>query len=44
MVGYNSIALNRLDQAKTNYRQAFERKLDHPFFHYDLYAIAFFAE
>jgi hypothetical protein len=36
-----SIALNRLDQAKANYRQAFERKLDHPFFHYDLYGIAF---
>jgi tetratricopeptide (TPR) repeat protein len=39
--GYSSIALNRLDQAKANYRQAFERKLDHPFFHYDLYGIAF---
>ncbi len=41
LFGYSSIALNRLDQAKANYRQAFERKLDHPFFHYDLYGIAF---
>ena len=39
--GSSSIALNRLDQAKANYRQAFERHLDHPFFHYDLYEIAF---
>jgi serine/threonine protein kinase/tetratricopeptide (TPR) repeat protein len=33
--------LNRLDEAKATYAQALERKLDHPFFHIDMYEIAF---
>ena len=37
----NSISLNRLDEAKTTYRQALERNLNHPFFHIDLYGIGF---
>ena len=37
----NSIALNRLDEAKTAYRQTLERNLNHPFFHIDLYSIGF---
>jgi eukaryotic-like serine/threonine-protein kinase len=41
VVGYNYIALNRPNEAKANYQQAFERKLDHPFFHIDLYSVAF---
>jgi serine/threonine protein kinase len=40
-LGFNLIALNRVDEAKGIYRQALERKLDHPFFHKDLYLIAF---
>ena len=38
---FNYIALNRLDEAKTTYEQALERKLNHPFFHIALYQIAF---
>jgi eukaryotic-like serine/threonine-protein kinase len=38
---FNYIALNRLDEAKAAYRQALEHKLNHPFFHYNLYEIAF---
>ena len=38
---FNYVALNRLDEAKASYRQALERKLDNPFFHIDLYLIAF---
>ena len=38
---YSYIALNRLDEAKTTYEQALERKLDHPFIHLALYPIAF---
>ena len=41
VVGYNYIALNRPNEAKANYQRAFERKLDHPFFHIDLYSVAF---
>jgi eukaryotic-like serine/threonine-protein kinase len=41
LLGASYIALNRLDEAKTTYRQALERKLDHPFIHVDLYEIAF---
>ena len=39
MVSY--IALNHLDEAKATYRQALERKRNHPHFYLDLYAIAF---
>jgi eukaryotic-like serine/threonine-protein kinase len=35
------IAVNRLDEAKAVYQQALQRKLRHPFFHVDLYSIAF---
>ena len=35
------ISLNRLDEAKTMYGQAISRKLDDPFLHDDLYAVAF---
>jgi eukaryotic-like serine/threonine-protein kinase len=34
-------ALGRLDQARTTYRLAVERKLDHPFLHADMYGLAF---
>jgi len=34
-------ALNRLDEAKLAFGQALERKLDHPYLHADMYAIAF---
>jgi serine/threonine protein kinase/Tfp pilus assembly protein PilF len=34
-------ALNRADDAKAAYKQALERKLDHPFFHAHLYEIDF---
>jgi eukaryotic-like serine/threonine-protein kinase len=35
------MALNRLDEAKATYGQALGRKLSSPFFHLDLYSIAF---
>jgi len=35
------IGVNRLDEAKAAYEQAVQRKLRHPFFHVDLYSIAF---
>ncbi len=35
------IALDRLDEAKITYRQAIDRKLDDPFLHDDMYAVAF---
>ena len=38
---FNYIALNRLDAAKAAYGQALEHKLNHPFFHSNLYEIAF---
>ena len=38
---FNYIALNRLDEAKAAYGQALEHKLNRPFFHSDLYEIAF---
>jgi serine/threonine protein kinase len=38
---FDYIALNRLDEAKATYRQAFERKLKHAFFALSLYQIAF---
>jgi eukaryotic-like serine/threonine-protein kinase len=38
---FNYIALNRLDEAKAAYGQALEHKLNHPFFHSNLYDIAF---
>ena len=38
MVNYT--ALNRLDEAKSTYARAVERKLSHPYFHIDLYGIA----
>ena len=44
VLGFNYIALNRLDDAKAIYGQAFKRKLDHPFFHLDLYLIAFLQD
>jgi serine/threonine protein kinase len=37
----NYILLHRLGEAKATYGQALERKLDHPFFHFNLYAVAF---
>jgi tetratricopeptide (TPR) repeat protein/predicted Ser/Thr protein kinase len=37
----NYISLNRLDEAKTTYEQALERKLKNPFFNLPLYQIAF---
>ncbi|MGB0036792.1 MAG: protein kinase [Candidatus Acidiferrales bacterium] len=37
----NSMALNNLDKAKAAYGQALERKLNHPFFRFTLYEIAF---
>jgi tetratricopeptide (TPR) repeat protein len=40
----NSIALDRLDEAKTTYRQALERKLNHPLFHLDLYSVGFLQD
>jgi len=39
MDGY--IALGRLDEAKVTYRQAMDRKVDNPFLHDDMYAVAF---
>jgi predicted Ser/Thr protein kinase len=39
MVDY--IALDRLDEAKVTYRQALDRKLDDPFLHDGMYAVAF---
>jgi len=39
MAGY--IGANRLDEAKAAYQIALQRKLRHPFFHVDLYSIAF---
>src|SRR3984957_19053752 len=38
---FNYISLNRLDEAKTTYKQALERKLKNPFFNVPLYQIAF---
>jgi eukaryotic-like serine/threonine-protein kinase len=38
---FNYTALNRFDEAKAAYGQALARRLTHPFFHSDLYAIAF---
>jgi eukaryotic-like serine/threonine-protein kinase len=35
------VALNHLEEAKATYRKALDRKLDHPFLHFDSYAIAF---
>ena len=36
-------ALNRLDEAKNAYQQAIARKLENPFLHDDMYAVAFLA-
>ncbi len=41
LLGASYIALNRLDEANATYKQAFDRKLNHPSIHIDLYAIAF---
>ena len=41
LVMFDYIALNRLDEAKTTYRQAVERKLKYPIFPLLLYQIAF---
>ncbi len=41
VLGINYIRLNRLEEAKATYRQALERKLEHPYLHADLYLIAF---
>jgi hypothetical protein len=38
------VALDRLDEAKTVYRQAIDRKLDGPFLHDDMYGIAFLED
>jgi tetratricopeptide (TPR) repeat protein len=35
------VALNRLDEAKVTYHEAIDHKLDDPFLHDDMYAIAF---
>src|SRR6266699_1224624 len=35
------LALNRLDEAKLAYHQALDRRLDNPFLHDDMYAVAF---
>jgi len=37
----SEVALNRLDDAKSTYKQALERKLNQPFFHIQLYQVAF---
>jgi DNA-binding winged helix-turn-helix (wHTH) protein/tetratricopeptide (TPR) repeat protein len=37
----NYIILDRLEEAKATHAQALERHLDHPYFHTDLYDIAF---
>jgi tetratricopeptide (TPR) repeat protein len=39
MVDY--LALNRLDEARVTYRQALDRKLEDPYLHDDMYALAF---
>ncbi len=39
MISY--IALDRLDEAKVTYRQALDRKLDDPYLHDAMYAVAF---
>ncbi len=41
VLGYDYIQLNRLEEAKATYAQARERRLEHPYFHADLYIIAF---
>jgi serine/threonine protein kinase/predicted Zn-dependent protease len=41
VLGYNYIKLNRLEEARATYAQARERKLEHSYFHADLYLIAF---
>jgi tetratricopeptide (TPR) repeat protein/predicted Ser/Thr protein kinase len=41
VLGFNYMRLNRLDEAKSTYLQAIERKLDHPYIHSDLYLVAF---
>ena len=41
ILGFNYINLNHLDEAKATYKQALDRKLDHPYIHADLYLIAF---
>jgi eukaryotic-like serine/threonine-protein kinase len=38
---FDYISLNRLDEAKSTYRQALERKLKYPMFYLPLYQIAF---
>ena len=35
------LGLNRLDEAKSTYRQAIDLKFDNPFLHDDMYAVAF---
>jgi len=37
----SEVALNRLEEAKSTYKQALERKLNDPFFHISLYQLAF---
>jgi tetratricopeptide (TPR) repeat protein len=44
LLSVSYIALNRIDEAKATYGQAFKRKLDHPDFHIDLYGIAFLQD
>ena len=41
LLGFDYIAVNRLDEAKANYQQALEHKLQNPGFHLALYQIAF---
>lgn len=41
LLSYDLISLNRLDEADSLYRQALERKLNHPYFLLGLYEIAF---
>jgi eukaryotic-like serine/threonine-protein kinase len=41
VLGFDYIKLNRLEEAKATYTQARERKLEHSYFHADLYLIAF---
>ena len=40
ILGFNYLALNRFDDARTTETQALRRGMDHPFLHLDLYTIA----
>ena len=40
ILGFNYLALNRFDDARTTETQALRRGMDHPFLHLDLYTLA----